>query len=123
LRAVVEAGIDRFDSSGHTEVSTQSVLGFQPKVFNDVGYVNLGNYSTYTDALQNKNLNAYFNYTKDLGKFKIDATAGYNYQLFQRERYQSGETRQPNPNEDIATDPDINLQSYFGRINLGFDSR
>jgi iron complex outermembrane receptor protein len=70
-----------------------------------------------------KNLNAYFNYTKDLGKFKIDATAGYNYQLFQRERYQSGETRQPNPNEDIATDPDINLQSYFGRINLGFDSR
>jgi iron complex outermembrane receptor protein len=73
LRAVVEAGIDRFDSSGHT-VSTQSVLGFQPKVFNDVGYVNLGNYSTYTDALQNKNLNAYFNYTKDLGKFKIDAT-------------------------------------------------
>jgi iron complex outermembrane receptor protein len=40
LRAVVEAGIDRFDSSGHTEVS-QSVLGFQPKVFNDVGYVNL----------------------------------------------------------------------------------
>jgi iron complex outermembrane receptor protein len=31
LRAVVEAGIDRFDSSGHTEVSTQSVLGFQPK--------------------------------------------------------------------------------------------
>jgi iron complex outermembrane receptor protein len=49
-----------------------------------------------------KNLNAYFNYTKDLGKFKIDATAGYNYQLFQRERYQSGETRQPNPNEDIA---------------------
>jgi iron complex outermembrane receptor protein len=36
LRAVVEAGIDRFDSSGHTEVSTQSVLGFQPKVFNDV---------------------------------------------------------------------------------------
>jgi iron complex outermembrane receptor protein len=70
-----------------------------------------------------KNLNAYFNYTKDLGKFKIDATAGYNYQLFQRERYQSGETRQPNLNEDIVTDPDINLQSYFGRINLGFDSR
>jgi TonB-linked SusC/RagA family outer membrane protein len=123
LRAVVEAGIDRFDSSGFTEVSTQSALGFQPKPFSDTEYVNLGNYSTYTDALQNKNLNAYFNYTKDLGKFKIDATAGYNYQLFQKERYQSGELRQPNPNEDVATDPDINLQSYFGRLNLGFDSR
>ena len=123
LRAVVEAGIDRFDSSGFTEVSTQSALGYQPKAFSDPGYVNLGNYSNYTDALQNKNLNAYFNYSKDLGKLKIDATAGYNYQLFQKEKYQSGETRQPNPNEDVATDPDINLQSYFGRLNLGYDSR
>jgi len=123
LRAVVEAGIDRFDSSGYTEVSTQSALGFQPKAFSDPDYVNLGNYSTYTDALQNKNLNAYFNYTKDLGKIKIDATAGYNYQLFQKEKYQSGETRQPNPNEDVTTDPDVNLQSFFGRLNLGYDSR
>ena len=123
LRAVVEAGIDRFDSSGSTEVSTQSALGFQPKAFTDSGYVNLGNYSTYTDALQNKNLNAYFNYTKEVGKFNVDATAGYNYQLFQKERYQSGETIQPNPNEDVITDPDINLQSYFGRLNLGYDSR
>lgn len=123
LRAVVEAGIDRFDSNGYTQVSTNSALGFQPKAFSDAGYVNLGNYSHYTDALQNKNLNAYFNYTKDLGKIKIDATAGYNYQLFQKEKYQSGETRQPNPNEDITTDPDVNLQSFFGRLNLGYDSR
>ncbi|MFB3385824.1 SusC/RagA family TonB-linked outer membrane protein [Flavobacterium sp. LAR06] len=123
LRAVVEAGIDRFDSSGYTEVSTQSALGYQPQPFNSPNYVNLGNYSNYTDMLQNKNLNAYFNYTKDLGKIKIDATAGYNYQLFQKEKYQSGETRQPNPNEDVATDPDINLQSYFGRLTLNYDSR
>ena len=123
LRAVVEAGIDRFDSSGSTTVSTESALGFQPKAFSDPEYVNLGNYSTYTDAVQNKNLNAYFNYTKDLGKIKLDATAGYNYQLFQKEKYESGETRQPNPNEDVTTDPDINLQSYFGRLNIGFDSR
>lgn len=123
LRAVVEAGIDRFDSSGSTTVSTESALGFQSKAFSDPEYVNLGNYSTYTDAVQNKNLNAYFNYTKDLGKIKLDATAGYNYQLFQKEKYESGETRQPNPNEDVTTDPDINLQSYFGRLNIGFDSR
>lgn len=123
LRAVVEAGIDRYDSSGSTTVSTESALGFQPKAFSDPAYANLGNYSSYTDALQNKNLNAYFNYTKDVGKFKVDATAGYNYQLFQKEKYESGETRQPNPNEDVITDPDINLQSYFGRLNIGFDSR
>lgn len=61
--------------------------------------------------------------TKDLGKFKIDATAGYNYQLFQKEKYESGELRQPTPKEDVTTDPVINLQSYFGRLNLGYDSR
>jgi TonB-linked SusC/RagA family outer membrane protein len=123
LRAVVEAGIDRFDSSGYTEVSTQSALGYQPNAFSSGNWTNVGNYSSYTDMLQNKNLNAYFNYTKDIGKIKIDATAGYNYQLFQKEKYQSGETRQPNPNEDVITDPDINLQSYFGRLTLNYDSR
>ena len=123
IKAVVEAGIDRFDSSGFSQVSTNSVLGFQPKAFTDAGYVNLGNYSNYTDALQNKNLNAYLNYTKDFDKIKVDVTAGYNYQLFQKERFESGELRQPNPKQDVATDPDINLQSYFGRLNLGFDSR
>ena len=123
LRVVAEAGIDRFDSNGFTEVSTQSILGFQPRTFSEANYVNLGNYSSYTDALQNKNLNAYFNYIKNFGKLRVDATAGYNYQLFEKERSQSGEIRQPNPNQDVITDPDINLQSYFGRLNLGFDSR
>lgn len=123
LHFVTEAGIDRFDSDGYTRVSTESALGYQPNPFTSGDWVNLGNYSTYTDALQNKNLNSYFNYTKDFGKFKVDATAGYNYQLFQKEKYESGETTQPNPNEDVTTDPDINLQSYFGRLNLGYDSR
>ncbi|MWB94320.1 SusC/RagA family TonB-linked outer membrane protein [Flavobacterium sp. GA093] len=123
LRVVAEAGIDRFDSSGYTEVSTLSALGYQPNAFSSGNWVNFGNYSSYTDARQNKNLNTYLNYVKDLGKFKIDATAGYNYQLFERVGYSSGETRQPTPNEDVATDPDINLQSYFGRLNLGYDSR
>lgn len=123
LRFITEAGIDRFDSSGFTRVSTASALGYQPNSYTSGNWVNLGNYSTYTDVLQNKNLNSYFNYTKDFGKIKVDATAGYNYQLFQKEKYESGETTQPNPNEDVITDPDINLQSYFGRLNLGYDSR
>ncbi|MCV9931534.1 TonB-dependent receptor [Flavobacterium sp. LS1R47] len=123
LRAVVEAGIDRFDSNGYTEQSTESALGFQPKPFNSGEWVNYGNYSSYTESLQNKNLNAYFNYTKNLGKFKIDATAGYNYQMFQREKFQSGETRQPNPNRLTTIEPDVNLQSYFGRLILNYDSR
>ncbi len=123
LRFVAEAGIDRFDSNGYTKVSTQSALGYQPKSFSSGEWVNYGNYSHYTDDRQNKNLNTYFNYNHEFGKLKVDATAGYNYQLFERVGYSSGETTQPNPNEDVATDPDINLQSFFGRVNLGYDSR
>ncbi|GAA6765031.1 TonB-dependent receptor [Flavobacterium sp. CGRL1] len=125
LRIVAEAGIDRFDSSGYNRQSTESALGYQPTAFSSGTWVNLGNYDTYTDDLQNKNLNTYFVYSKNLGKLKLDATAGYNYQLFQKEKYQSGALTQPaaTRNEDVITDPDINLQSFFGRLNLGWDSR
>ncbi|MDX6190890.1 TonB-dependent receptor [Flavobacterium sp. Fl-318] len=123
LRIIAEAGIDRFDSNGYNRQSTQSALGFQPNAFSSGNWVNLGNYNSYTNNLQNKNLNTYFNYTKDLGKFKIDATAGYNYQLFQKQKYESGETTQPTRNELTTVDPDVNLQSYFGRLTLNYDSR
>lgn len=123
LRIVAEAGIDKFDSDGYNAISTESILGYQPNPFDKGNWVNYGGYTHYTDNRQNKNLNTYFNYTKDIGKFKIDATAGYNYQLFQREGFNSGDVRQPNPPADVTTDPDINLQSYFGRVNLGYDSR
>jgi iron complex outermembrane receptor protein len=125
LRVVAEAGIDRFDSSGYNRQSTESILGYQPTAFSSGTWVNLGNYDTYTDDLQNKNLNTYFVYSKNLGKLKLDATAGYNYQLFQKEKYQSGALTQPvaTRNEDVITDPDINLQSFFGRLNLGWDSK
>lgn len=125
LRFVAEAGIDRFDSSGYNRQSAESALGYQPNPFSSGNWVNLGNNDTYTDDLQNKNLNTYFVYSKNLGKLKLDATAGYNYQLFQKEKYQSGALTQPveTRNEDVITDPDVNLQSFFGRLNLGWDSR
>jgi TonB-linked SusC/RagA family outer membrane protein len=123
LRAVAEIGIDKFDSDGFEETSTNSVSGYQPKTFSSGQWKNLGNYREYSDSRQNKNLNAYLNYVKEFGKFKVDLTGGYNYQLFQRVAYTTGEIRQPNPAEDVTTDPDINLQSYFGRVNLGFESR
>ena len=123
LRAVAEMGIDKFDSDGFEETSTNSVSGYQPKTFSSGQWTNLGNRRDYTDSRQNKNLNAYLNYVKEFGKLKVDLTGGYNYQLFQRQAYTTGEVRQPNPAEDVTTDPDINLQSYFGRANIGYDSR
>lgn len=124
LRFVAEAGIDRFDSNGFIKVSDQSITGYQPKSFSSGEWVNLGGYSHYTDARENKNLNTYFNYIKEIGKFKVDVTAGYNYQLFSRVGFDSFQTVDPSAKApDFTTDPDINLQSYFGRLNLGYDGR
>lgn len=120
IRIVTEAGIDRFDSSGFTEVSNQSITGYQPTNFS-AGNWNLGGYTHFTDARQNKKLKAYFNYSKEIGKVKVDATAGYNYQLFQREGYKSGQTREPNPLEDVETNPDINFQMLHLLVNLRSD--
>jgi TonB-linked SusC/RagA family outer membrane protein len=123
LKAVAELGIDKFNSNGFEETSTNSITGYQPKTFSSGQWTNLGDYKTYSDSRQNKNLNAYLNYVKEFGKFKVDLTGGYNYQLFEREGYASGDLRRPTPAQDVATDADINLQSYFGRVNLGYDSR
>ncbi|MBZ4044694.1 SusC/RagA family TonB-linked outer membrane protein [Flavobacterium hibisci] len=123
LRAVAELGIDKFDSNGYEENSTESVNGYQPASFSAGNWTNLGDYRGYTDSRQNKNLNAYLNYVKTFGKIKLDLTGGYNYQMFEREAYNSGETRRPNPATDVTTDADINLQSYFARANIGYESR
>jgi len=123
LKAVAEMGIDKFDRDGFEETSVNSVSGYQPNTFSSGKWVNYGDYKNYTETRQNKNLNAYLNYAKEFGKLKVDLTGGYNYQLFQREGYASGDLRRPNPATDVTTDPDINLQSYFGRANLGYDSR
>ncbi|GEP51596.1 SusC/RagA family TonB-linked outer membrane protein [Flavobacterium noncentrifugens] len=127
LRAVVEGGIDKINSSGFETNSTTSINGYQPIAFSAASaskpWEDLGDYSSYTDDRQNKNLNAYLNYVKDFGKFRVDVTGGYNYQLFQREGFSSGATIRPNPQSDVTTDPDINLQSYFGRVNLGYNSK
>lgn len=123
IRAIVEVGFDKFNSDGFDATSNNAVTGYQPYAFSDSRYVNLGNYRTYTDERTNSNLNTYLNYVKEFNKIKVDLTAGYNYQMFKREAYTSGETTQPNPAEDVTTDPDINLQSFFGRLNLGYDSR
>ena len=123
LRAVVDFGINRYDGSGSTTISDESINGYQPLPFSSGNWVNYGNYSYYTDTRQNTNFNGYLAYDNNFNKFNVSATAGYNYQLFQREGFVSGETRQPNPAADVQTDADVNLQSFFGRVNLGFDSR
>ncbi len=128
LRLIAELGIDKFDSDGFERNSTESISGYQPISFSSgtlaSPWRNEGNFKNYTDDRQNKNLNTYFNYVKDFNKFKVDLTGGYNYQLFQRVGFASGESKSLTPPDpDFTTDADINLQSFFGRLNLGYDSK
>jgi TonB-dependent starch-binding outer membrane protein SusC len=123
LRVITELGIDKFNNSGFEEISTNSINGFQVKPFSGGGWTNTGGYKEKNDSRQNKNLNAYLNYVKQLGKFKVDLTGGYNYQLFQAENFNSFDLRRPDKPADVNTVADVNLQSYFGRANFGYDSR
>ena len=79
----------------------------------------------------NKLLDAYLNYNKTFGAFKVDLTGGYSYQKYNiGTEYKSGDILQfkANPSlkenfkhDDIYT-PKV-LISYFGRANLSFFDR
>jgi len=112
LRANLNLATDYAKSDGHND-RRPTYLG--------VG--STGRYSKYSGENKNNLLDFYLNYTKDLAqiKSKIDLTAGYSWQHFERE----------NKNESyvyhVTGDPDSRrispfitenfLVSFFGRVN------
>lgn len=89
-------------------------------------YTLKGTTSKYSQTKQNKLLDFYFNYVKDISSIssRIDATAGYSYQDFIRDepavQFTSGVGNDParNPFKTQNT-----LVSYFGRLNYSFKDR
>src|SRR5690606_28448266 len=84
---------------------------------------NFGSSTYFSDNRLNKLLDAYLVYTKQLNKINLDLTAGYSYQNFESEQYNSGNMVDPNSIPDVDTRPEVNLQSYFGRLNVDYDKR
>ena len=123
LRAVVNVGLDKQDGHGSNSLANTSRAGFATGTISGGNFVNFGSYSNFTDTKENKLLDAYFVYAKEIGKLKFDLTGGYSYQYFKRESYNSGNIYDPKQVPDVNTNPDINLQSYFGRLNLNFSSK
>lgn len=92
-------------------------------------YKNTGGrgYSYGPQKNYNKLLTAYLNYNKEIESIKttIDATLGYDYQMwkytnaFYEETNVAGEVQ----NTSAATDQRHALISYYGRVNLSYDSR
>ena len=127
LRAVVNVGLDKQVGSGHNILAPFSPAGAQSGNISNGSYMNYGADNYFWDRRENKLLDAYLVYTKEIGKLNVEATAGYSYQNFTAEQYNSGNVLDPNwiadQTPDVNTEPVVNLQSYFGRLNLGFDNK
>ena len=119
LRAIVNLGYDNSNGDGSFKRSSESINGFRSG--NNQPFQ--GNESYYTSSRTNSLLDAYLAYNKDFDKFGLEVTAGYSYQKFEGESYNSGELKDPDSESDVATNPDVVLIGYFARTNLTFSDK
>ena len=112
LKFVVNVGFDRTEGS---YISNGSVLG--PRSFNTAV---VGNNSSGFQNRQNELLDSYFNYTKEFKNIKADITAGYSYQEFTGDGFNSGNINDPNSSRDTYTNTPEVLIGFFGRANFTF---
>ena len=123
LRAVLNLGIDKQDGNGTNTLANTSPAGYQTGTYSGGNYQNFGSRTYFWDDRQNKLMDAYLVYTKEIGKLNLDVTGGYSYQQFLASQFNTGNQFDPNAVADVNTEPEINLQSYFGRVNLNFDGK
>lgn len=118
LRLIVNAGIDKQKGDGTLSIDPYSRMGYWNQkhigAFKNTWYDNF-----------NKNLNTQLNYAKKLGDWNFDVLGGYEYQNFTYESYDSANqllyTLDPTNNvPDVYTQVPVNLQAFFGRLNLGW---
>lgn len=131
LHGILNLGIDKEEGEGYNYTNPLARSGFNSSIAGPttIQERQLGSYSRNWFDNRNQNLSAQLFYDKNVGKFHVDFTAGYDYQQFDYQSFGSGDlvyygrgTGAEN-NWDIYTDPGNNLQAFFGRLNLGWDSR
>ncbi|MDQ2770061.1 MAG: TonB-dependent receptor [Bacteroidota bacterium] len=109
------------------DVSRSNGTIFIPAV-SSIAYPN-GQNTSYSQDKNNKLLEAFFNYSKQLGKNHVEALAGYSYQDFYtyapfRFAYKADGSRL-NPLEPSQNPfkTQYTLLSYYGRVNYNYDDR
>lgn len=117
LKLHLAYGYDYAVGKGYTFIPETAASNYDQK----------GYYSPYGPAEKHNNIfTAYLNYNTDIKKFRIDVTAGYDWQYW----------KATSPAGDVynaakeslngaykATDQRHALMSYYGRVNLSYDSR
>lgn len=114
LSAVVNLGIDDASADGSVSWDEASLIT-QP----DGSFI--GSESTYTNDQRNTLLDGYLNYSKGLShSIRLDATAGYSYQRFESEGFNSGELLNDNPDTEpvFTRKTDLVLIGLFGRVDI-----
>lgn len=114
LKVNLNIGLDQAKSDGFNRAPITA--GF---IHNNGTLV--GRDNTYSGTNRSELLDLYFNYTKEIGLHKVDATAGYGWQHFYRE----GENTDSNEVTTTTTQfkNENFLVSFFGRLNYTYNGK
>ncbi|WP_299366655.1 SusC/RagA family TonB-linked outer membrane protein [Winogradskyella sp.] len=111
LKAVLNLGYDRIES-----VSTiNELLATDDDVKRDVRRTE--------ETRTNESLDTYLTYAKDIGDFGFDVTAGYSYQRFSFDGFETNNIFDPETFPDTFADPDVVLIGFLGRLNLNYKGK
>jgi TonB-linked SusC/RagA family outer membrane protein len=119
LHANLNLGYDISRSAGTVFIPAASALA----------YANQGQNTSYRQEKDNKLLEAYLNYSKQIGDHRIEALAGYSYQDFYtyspfRFAYKADGSRvNPLTPAENPFKTQYTLLSYYGRVNYNFKDR
>jgi len=121
LRANLNVGMDQSSSDGNKGTPINYAGGYRRDTLGKDGG---GFRENYTNETENQLLEFYLNYTKTLNKIKVDAMAGYSWQDWLFDDYNNRINRiyQPDTTLTQFINP-LNIQSIFGRLNLGINDR
>ena len=120
LRAVVNVGFD--ESNGERRRLVGEDAGSAPSN-NNIPYGT----DEFTKATKrNKLLDTYLAYNKIVSDFNFDVTAGYSYQRFESNKFETGNILNPDlPSTfpETTIDTDVVLLGFFGRANINMKDK
>lgn len=119
LHANVNLGYDISRSAGTIFVPAESSISYNVRGLNN----------QYQQEKNNKLLETYLKYNKQLGDHQLEALAGYSYQDFWRyspfyfSRTAAGTLLDPNALAQNPFKSQYTLLSYYGRVNYSYNNR